>query len=286
MVFPVLENGKRPAMRDWEAVASRDPDQIHEWWAGSAYNIGIACGPSGLVVIDLDTARNRTSAARWSGCRDGRDALARIAAQARTPSPTSTFTVRTPGGGLHLYFWMSAWVPVRSGAARLGWRVDVRAQGGYVVAAGSALATGRYSPMNRAHTLDLPDWLALALRPPSRHGRISDSRPVMVAGKPARRDCYVRAILTEVSRAVRDAPTSSRHRELRRSSAILGRLVANGELDKANARNVLLTAAVLHIQAGGWTFTEVETTINHGIASAAERTSCVDARVPRLASGQ
>jgi hypothetical protein len=296
-----MDNGKRPALRNWEGVASSDPDQIREWWAGSAYNIGIACGPSGLVVIDLDTARNQTSEARWSGCRDGRDVLARLAAEAQAPRPTSTFTVRTPSGGLHLYFWVSAWVPVRSAAARLGWRVDVRAQGGYVVAAGSALATGRYSPINRAHTLELPDWLALALRPPPPPSRIDDPRPVMDIGKieagkiearkmdvgqPVRRDRYVRAILTEVSRAVRDAPTSNRNQELRRSAEILGRLVANGELDNTTARNALLTSAVLHIQAGGWMFGEVQATINDGIAAGAERSRCSDARAPRLASGQ
>jgi Bifunctional DNA primase/polymerase, N-terminal len=54
-VFPVKDGGKEPrAGWKWTRWNTRDPALIRQWWA-SGGNVGIACGPSGLVVIDLDT---------------------------------------------------------------------------------------------------------------------------------------------------------------------------------------------------------------------------------------
>ena len=54
-VFPCVPGGKRPALRgSWQDHATTEPARIRAWWSRAAYNIGIACGPSGLVVIDLD----------------------------------------------------------------------------------------------------------------------------------------------------------------------------------------------------------------------------------------
>src|SRR5947209_20421244 len=54
-VFPCAPGSKRPALKDnWQDLATTDPDRIRCWWGRQPYNIGIACRPSGLVVIDLD----------------------------------------------------------------------------------------------------------------------------------------------------------------------------------------------------------------------------------------
>jgi hypothetical protein len=71
-VFPLRPGTKRPALhrfdrcprtgpcqhthQGWERRATTDPDRIRAAWAASDHNIGLATGPSGLVVIDLDTA--------------------------------------------------------------------------------------------------------------------------------------------------------------------------------------------------------------------------------------
>ena len=64
-VFPVESGGKRPCIDRWEDRATADPERAaaawRESWAG--YNVGIACGPSGLVVIDLDTRKPSTGLA-------------------------------------------------------------------------------------------------------------------------------------------------------------------------------------------------------------------------------
>jgi hypothetical protein len=57
-VFPVVPRGKTPAVRNWEQAATRDPEQINDWWTQrQPYNIGAAVGRSGIVVIDLDHGR-------------------------------------------------------------------------------------------------------------------------------------------------------------------------------------------------------------------------------------
>src|SRR4051794_9454089 len=81
-VFPVRPYGKTPAVRDWEHTATTDPSAITAWWAARPYNIGIATGPSRLLVVDLDTARGATPPPRWAGACGGEDVLHALAANA------------------------------------------------------------------------------------------------------------------------------------------------------------------------------------------------------------
>ena len=51
-VFPCAPGAKRPALREnWQGLATTGADRIRSWWARQPYNVGIACGPSGLVGI-------------------------------------------------------------------------------------------------------------------------------------------------------------------------------------------------------------------------------------------
>ena len=67
-VFPITPGAKKPPVIDrWETRASTDPDQIHHWWHHTPYTIGIATGPSRLVVVDLDTRKHGQPAPdRWT----------------------------------------------------------------------------------------------------------------------------------------------------------------------------------------------------------------------------
>lgn len=47
--------------RRWEQRATTDPKRIERAWAHAPYNIGIATGPSGLVVVDLDMPKGGTT---------------------------------------------------------------------------------------------------------------------------------------------------------------------------------------------------------------------------------
>lgn len=46
----------------------------------------------------------------------------------------------TPSGGAHLYYRAPEGAELRNTCGRLGWRIDTRAHGGYVLAAGSRLS--------------------------------------------------------------------------------------------------------------------------------------------------
>ncbi|WP_246236395.1 bifunctional DNA primase/polymerase [Actinomadura chibensis] len=84
-VFPLRPGDKRPLPRftDWEAHATTDPARIRAFWGrGPAFNIAIACGPSELVVVDLDTPKpGEHPPAAWAlpGVNEGADVLAVLA---------------------------------------------------------------------------------------------------------------------------------------------------------------------------------------------------------------
>jgi hypothetical protein len=134
-VFPCAAGGKRPALRgNWQDLATTSPDQIRDWWARAPYNIGIACGPSGLVVIDLDLPHDVDDD---EGAADGAlfplsgaDILSGLARQHGERYPGGTYVVDTPSGGCHLYFSAAADARARNSAGAVGPHKDVPADGG------------------------------------------------------------------------------------------------------------------------------------------------------------
>ena len=162
-VFPCAPGAKRPALREnWQDLATTDADRIRSWWAHQPYNIGIACGQSGLVVIDLDVAHE--GRAGLDGPVSGADALERLCRAHGQRYPGGTYTVDTPSGGTHLYF-TAPKTPVRNSAGRLGPLIDVRADGGYVVGDGSRIGGRAYTARGGVLplALPLPDWIARLL---------------------------------------------------------------------------------------------------------------------------
>ena len=142
-VFPCRPGDKRPAVPDWEHRACSDPERVGRYWPSGRHNIGIACGPSGLVVVDLDTHSPLPDDWRLPGVHDGRDVLALLAEWAGQPWPV-TYTVKTPTGGLHLYYTAPDGPEIRNSAGKIGPLIDVRGGGGYVLAAGSVLDERAY----------------------------------------------------------------------------------------------------------------------------------------------
>ena len=207
-VFPLRPGGKRPAFPDhdagrctgrdprcrgghqgWEPRATTDPGRISRAWTRAPYGVGIATGPSGLVVIDLDTPKpgQDIPAAEWriAGVRTGADVLAVICERAGQPYPSGTYTVTTGRGGTHLYFTAPPGTELRNtqGAhGGLGWLIDTRARGGYVVGAGSTVNARPYTVARDVPPAPLPAWLADRLRP----GPLPPQKPVDVPLLPGR----------------------------------------------------------------------------------------------------
>ena len=73
-VFPLRPHDKRPALHGehdcprtglcaeqhlgWEPRATTDPKRIRACWAAGPFNVAVACGPSRLVVVDLDAPKD------------------------------------------------------------------------------------------------------------------------------------------------------------------------------------------------------------------------------------
>ncbi|MFD5428130.1 bifunctional DNA primase/polymerase [Streptomyces sp. NPDC127084] len=271
-VFPIQPGGKRPAVAGWEKRATTDRDRIARCWARTPYNIGIATGPSGLVVVDLDRPKHTEDVppTAWAeyGVTDGADVLAVLCERHGQPFPTDTYTVRTWSGGTHLYFTAPEGEPLRNTAGDstrgLGWKVDTRAVGGLVVGAASTFDGHPYMVSHDAPVAPLPDWLGELLRP----APLPPQKPITVtlAGR-GRRTAFLRsAINGEVERVACSGPDQHNH-ALYIASVALGQLVAGGELGEADVTGWLLTAA-LQVGQGE---REARRTIASGLRAGARR---------------
>lgn len=266
-VFPLAPGTKdRPVVKDWEHAATTDLDQIAAWWSRGPCNIGIACGPSGLYVVDLDVPRNQGDRppAPWNaepGVHDGSDVLALRAVEAGTVFPHGTHCVGTASGGLHLYFTQPEGLALRNTTGHLGWKIDGRGHGGYVVAAGSVVNGSRYSTLNSAPPQPLPVWIAAALAAPKPRRASGatefDGRSVG--------DAYAHAALRAELDNVLSAVEGTRNHTLNTAAFALGQLVATGLLDRGQVEAALIVAAI-HI---GLTQAEAERTINSGLTAGA-----------------
>jgi hypothetical protein len=124
--------GKHPRTEHGHLDATTDPAQIRRWWSmWPDANIGIATGPSGLIVIDVDDKDDRHGSHDWCALIEE---LGRL---------DETMIIDTPSGGFHLYY-RAAGLEIPSKNKVFGPGVDIKAQGGYVVAPPSTIAGRPY----------------------------------------------------------------------------------------------------------------------------------------------
>jgi hypothetical protein len=152
-VIPIEPRGKRPLVR-WQVYQHRRPEatEIAEWfrrWPNA--NIAIVTGVvSGLVVLDLDP-------------RHGADA-SRQELERKHGAIPETVEARTGGGGRHIYFAHPG--ELLHNRVGLAPGVDLRGDGGYVVAPPSVHASGEPYRWERSPDVcllaPLPDWLGAA----------------------------------------------------------------------------------------------------------------------------
>ena len=163
-VIPMQPQGKRPLVA-WREFQQRraGPAEIDRWfrrWPDA--NVGIVTGRiSGLVVVDVDL-------------RHGGPASVADAEAALGPLPP-TVEVATGGGGRHLYYAHPLVTVANRVAVRPG--IDLRGDGGCVVAPPSVHPSGRRYTWVDGHG---PDELALAPLPlhfVARHGALQADGP-------------------------------------------------------------------------------------------------------------
>ena len=159
-VFPVDPTSKAPKTVHGCLDATRDERRILSMWrACPSAGIGVATGkPSGIVAIDVDPR---------SGGEDGFAELA-----GKLGNPGLTVRVLTPSGGYHLWYRAPA-AAVACSAGRLAPGVDVRGDGGYVVAPPSVRPDGtgwRWAPGGAPLAELEGEWID-AMRAPAAHER-------------------------------------------------------------------------------------------------------------------
>lgn len=155
-------------------AATTDSGQIARWFRHApAANVGVNAGRSGLVVLDLDRKDQPPAPAAAdvpARVGTGLEALEAILT-AEGASWPETLTVATPSGGRHLYFSRPEDLTVSSDATgRLGHQIDIRAEGGYVLAPGCALShtgDGYRRVSDTTEIAPLPDWLRHRVAPPA-----------------------------------------------------------------------------------------------------------------------
>ncbi|MFD5346017.1 bifunctional DNA primase/polymerase [Streptomyces anulatus] len=236
-VFPLRPRDKRPALhgetacpgtddcagghRKWEQRATTDPDRIHRAWSAGAFNVGIATGPSGLVVVDLDPVKAKDP----KGTPDGVTSLQALCERAGQTAP-ATYRTRTASGGHHLYFTAPGGVRLGNSAGRLGTHIDTRAHGGYVVAAGSALPNGAYKVVDPAPVAAMPGWLLDVLKPVER-----PSGPLRLS-VPRRGNRAAETALERETALVAGATEGRREAQLFESARKVARFVGWGDLTR------------------------------------------------------
>ncbi|MGW5479679.1 bifunctional DNA primase/polymerase [Streptomyces sp. NPDC004008] len=236
-VFPLRPGSKQPALHGadrcrnsgdcagghlkWEQRASTDPHRIVQCWERSPANIAIATGPSNLVVIDLDVPKEKSS----SDTPDGVTFFLALCERAGQPWP-DTYTVRTPSGGMHLYFNAPPGIRLSNTAGKLAPLVDTRAWGGYVVAAGSTINGAAYEVTAAWRVAELPAWLRDALTQTPKTGAAASIAPPRNASRRAQ------VALERERAAIEAAPEGEREKTLFKAARAMGRFVAWGDIPR------------------------------------------------------
>jgi len=162
-LFPCVERGKTPLIRDWPRRASCDADVIRRWAKKhERCNWAVTTGPvSGIFVIDVD-----------GEC--GEESFCSLVEQHGTWSTTLTaITAR----GQHFYFDWPASGAIRNSTGKLGAGLDVRGAGGYCIVPPSTHPSGAiYEWTTNSQVASAPDWLLESITSTARP--ILDSREI------------------------------------------------------------------------------------------------------------
>lgn len=170
-VLPLKPDSKEPKIAGWPERASVDEREIRDWWPKRPRaGLGIATG-RGLIVLDVDV-------------KDGRDGSASLKVlQVQHGDLPATFTMRTPSGGWHYYFRLPDGLEIRNSAGRLGPGLDVRGDGGYVVASPTVIGADRYRVEHDAPVAEAPRWLLERLRAPPAETARAERGATIAAGR-------------------------------------------------------------------------------------------------------
>ncbi len=186
------------------------------------------------MVIDCD---------RHDGGADGVAAFKSLVA-AHGALPRQVPLVKTPNGGLHVYFRQPNGEALGNGRGSLPPGIDVRGAGGFVVGPGARLPDGRgwtaragRSPIHDAPPL--PQWLVAMLRPAQRE---EAREPNNTDTSDVRGRAYAMAALDRVEAELAASPVGERNERLYKTAFRLATMAARGWLMESDIIETLVRA--------------------------------------------
>ena len=258
---------KHPRIAGGLNSATTEDAQLRRWWARWPHaNVGVRTGAaSGVVVIDIDPDHGGERAlgillAEHGNLPDGR-------------------VVRTGSGGRHLWFRHPGGVVRNDAGRRLGPGLDIRGDGGYVIAPPSRHRSGGlYSVESQPTGLpDMPDWLRDLVCPPEPEPR----RLVAERADPARGTSWARAALEGELRELQAAGEGNRNNTLNRVAYRLGQIVGAGLLEEQAVEQLLVDGGL----AVGLREREAVETTRSGLRAGEQRPRSPGGAAPELDGG-
>lgn len=250
-IFPLAEGSKVPAVKGGKGCKDATDDvTVIDRWARQfpKANIGVACGKvSGCIVVDIDP--------RNGGTKSINDLAAKGYVFPRCPE------VRSGNGGRHLYL---AYVPgLGQGKDKLGAGVDIKTDGGYVVAPPSIISPSAQGPggpyrwvIPPTHGLPpLPRWAVERLMPKKRElPKFEALRPSEAAHRS----------LEGMAERLATSGQGSRNNLLNWAAYNAAQMIREGRISRATVESRLTHAGL----AAGLNIKEVQGTIASGLNAA------------------
>jgi hypothetical protein len=225
-VFPVKD--KRPLIA-WKDGSSADHDLLDSMPWGEATGIGVDCGKSGLVVIDVDDVNAIPVLAQSLGW---------------DPTSDDTAIARTGRGGYHIYY-QAGDKAVRNSASKVVPGIDVRGDGGYVVLPPSRHESGRrYEWTTPTETLrPIPEKMVELFN-------YREEKAVVPPPPSISHEKWGLAALAAEAHEVENSQPGQRNDQLNTSAFRIFGIVKGGHLDETLAR-LRLERAALHVGLSG-----------------------------------
>jgi hypothetical protein len=247
VVFPAcaaVKNSHKCAERSNGAKwgATSDPAEIRKdftRWPNA--RIGIRTGIiNKTVVVETDTMAGHSV--------DGAASLAQL--EAKHGSLPDTLMACSPSGSLHRYFrHPGPGIKIKNTASELGGGIDVRGDGGMVIAPPSVNLDGRaYRWLNKLPLAPLPPWLIelTRYRRPTIRERATaavNAYRLMQTIQQGGGSAYANAALKYELANIHGAAPGHWNAALNKAGFSLGQLVAVGLLDEAEVARLLFEAA-------------------------------------------
>jgi hypothetical protein len=231
-VFPANAD-KRPLVK-WREASTSDPNAVERLWrAFSGALPAIDCGKANLLVIDCDR----------HGGPDGVAAFRTLVGAQQFP-----VAVETPNGGQHIYFCQPDGEALGNSTGTLPAGIDVRGNGGYVIAPGAVLPDGRcYSAarFDPSQIGALPQAILERIR--SGHSLGSTVTPfrrtrLAIGDYDARERAFAKSALHACVRDLQHAKPGTRNGTLNAVAYRMGRMIGAGWIEQGDVFAALIGA--------------------------------------------